>query len=79
MVESLCIQAPGTIDCGRPNEERREVASALVLEGFKDFETTILTNFVSEPVLTDIFRIPYIFGEISKTFIDIDELDEFGV
>jgi len=51
----------------------------LVLEGSKDFRLSRLTNFVSEPVLTNIIGIPYIFWKIGRTFIDINELDKFGV
>jgi len=50
-----------------------------VLEEFKDFRLSILTNFVSEPVLTNIIGIPYIFWKIGRTLIDINELDKFGV
>jgi len=51
----------------------------LVLEEFKDFRLSILTNFVSEPVLTNIIGIPYILWKIGRTLIDINELDKFGV
>jgi len=50
-----------------------------VLEEFKDFRLSILTNFVSEPVLTNIIGIPYIFWKIGRALIDVNELDKFGV
>jgi len=37
------------------------------------------TDAVSKPFFLHIIRVPHLFREISRTFVDIDKLDQFRV